>query len=79
MITNSGLKHNYLDYAARYMTSILMKMSANNHGVTLWNKLTVREPEVDSIRQSGESCFMQIPKETRNKSSFEIEKAKLLG
>ena len=82
MITDSGLGHDYWDYAARYTAIILMKTSADVNGMTPWKKLTGREPKVESIRRFGESCFMQIPRETRNKSSFEIEKAKaakLLG
>ena len=54
-----------------------MKTSANIHRVTPWKKLTGRKAKVNSIQQYGESCFMQMPKETRNKNGIEIEKAKL--
>ena len=82
MVADGGLGHRYWDYAARYVEVILLKTSTDTHGVTPWEKLTKRKPNLDSIRPFGEACFVQVPSDIRRKNDFErgkAESARLLG
>ncbi|KAK4685970.1 putative transposase, partial [Tremellales sp. Uapishka_1] len=71
MLLDSGLGHGYWDYAARYATVVLMKTSAINPKGSAWYQLTHRLPNVKHIKRFGEPCYVQVPRERRDKSSFE--------
>ena len=75
MISRSSLGNEYWDCATRYAEIILKKMSFGRDGISPWEKLTSRETSVKAIRRFGEPCFVQIPKQIREKSTFEIDKA----
>ena len=74
MISSSPIGHQYWDYAARYAAVILNKTSAGND-VNAWEVLTGRDASVQSIKRFGETCFVQVPQGTRDKSTFEVAKA----
>jgi hypothetical protein len=78
MIADSGLGHAYWNHAARYTATVLMKVNKADDGTRPWNRLTGREPNIDSILRFGSMCFVHAPKETRTKASFETNKA-ILG
>jgi hypothetical protein len=52
-----------------------MKISTVKDGISVWKKLTGRQPNLPSILRFGSLCFVRIPKETRSKASFETTKA----
>jgi hypothetical protein len=74
MLADSNLPTEYWSYAARYAAVIIMKTSKPRNGQVAWTVLTGRAPGIDSIRRFGERCFVQVPKETRLKSSFTVPK-----
>jgi hypothetical protein len=75
MIVDAGLGHGYWDYAARYAAVTIMKISTGKDGISAWKKLTGMQPNLPSIQRFGSLCFVQIPKKTRSKASFETTKA----
>ena len=82
MVGGTPMGHSVWDHAARYTSVILMKTSVGYDNVSAWTKITGREINIESIREFGELCFVQIPQEIRPKSNFDIGKAvvaRLLG
>lgn len=75
MISSSTVGHRYWDYAARYAAAILNKTTTSGTDVNPWEVLTGRSPNIQSIRRFGEPCFVQVPRGTRNKATFEVAKA----
>jgi transposase InsO family protein len=77
MVADAGLGHEYWDHAARYASVVLMKTQEAANGVNAWKALTGRAPNLDSVIKFGSMCFVQVPKETRTKASFDTAKAEL--
>ena len=60
MIHSSGLGHAYWDYAAQYQAVILNKISTDSSGITPWEKLTGRYPNIKSIRAFGSRIAFMV-------------------
>lgn len=77
MLFSAKLGHQYWDYAIRYASVVLMKISGGDDDISAWERYTGRDKNVKEIREFGEYCYVQIPQEIRRKNRFDTEKAVL--
>lgn len=77
MLFSAKLGHQYWDYAIRYASVVLMKISGGYDDISAWERYTGRDKNVKEIREFGEYCYVQIPQEIRRKNRFDTKKAVL--
>ena len=68
------IDHRYWSYAAKYAGVVIMKTARKP--ISPWTALTGRREGIDSLLAFGQPVYAQIPRETRHKSSFLVDKAR---
>lgn len=83
MLGGSCLGHAYWDYAAQYFVVIHNKTTViPDTEETVWETLTMRHPNLHTVRQFGQVNYVQIPSSVRRKDTFDTQNAlrcKILG
>ena len=82
MGTASALWPAYWDFAARYAAVILDKTTKGKDDTAYaWTSWTSRDSSISSIREFGELCFVQVPREIRSKTNLDDRaiEARILG
>ncbi|TYJ52530.1 hypothetical protein B9479_006854 [Cryptococcus floricola] len=77
MLSSAKLGNQYWDYAIRYASCVLMKITMGDDRISAWERYTGRDKNVKEIRAFGEYCYVQIPQETRLKDRLNTKKAVL--
>ena len=54
-----------------------MKINKGEEGINAYQRLSGQEPNLESLQQFGQMCYVQIPQEIRRKYDFKIQKGKL--
>ena len=76
MLGGSSLGHQYFDYAAQYFAVIHNKTTViPESDENVWEVLTMRHPNLHTVRQFGQVNYVQIPSEIRHKNSFDTKSA----